>query len=151
MKRSAIFSRNNKFRYELSRIWSEQRKITFIMLNPSTGDETFDDKTIKRLIFFTKTFGYGGFYVGNIFPNINTKVKDLYLDLSHDKKKNREHVNSMIDKSESIVYAWGKTIDNPPDWIDKIVDKPLCFGFNKNGTPKHPLYLKKSTSLISFR
>ncbi len=109
MERSAIFSRNNKFRYELSRIWSEQPKITFIMLNPSVGDETFDDKTIKRLIFFTKKFGYGGFYVGNIFPNINTKVKDLYLDLSHDKKKNREHVNSMIDKSESIVYAWGNT------------------------------------------
>lgn len=121
------------------------------MLNPSVGDETFDDKTIKRLIFFTKKFGYGGFYVGNIFPNINSKVKDLYLDLSHDKKKNIEHVSSMIDKSESIVYAWGKTIDNPPDWIDKIVDKPLCFGFNKNGTPKHPLYLKKSTSLIRFR
>ncbi len=121
------------------------------MLNPSVGDETFDDKTIKRLIFFTKKFGYGGFYVGNIFPNINTKVNDLYLDLSHDKKKNREHVNSMIDKSESIVYAWGNTIDNPPDWIDKIVNKPLCFGFNKNGTPKHPLYLRKSASLISFR
>ena len=106
------------------------------MLNPSVGNETYDDKTIKRLIFFTKKFGYGGFYVGNIFPNINTKVKDLYLDLSHDKKKNREHVSSMIDKSESIVYAWGNTIDNPPDWIDKIVNKPLCFGFNKNGTPK---------------
>ena len=112
---------------------------------------SYDDKTIKRLIFFAKKFGYGGFYVGNIFPNINTKVNDLYLDLSHDKKKNRKHVGSMIDKSKSVVYAWGKTIDNPPNWIDKIVDKPLCFGFNKNGTPKHPLYLRKSTSLISFR
>ena len=121
------------------------------MLNPSVGNETYDDKTIKRLIFFTKKFGYGGFYVGNIFSNINTKVNDLYLDLSHDKKKNRKHVGSMIDKSKSVVYAWGKTIDNPPNWIDKIVDKPLCFGFNKNGTPKHPLYLRKSASLISFR
>ena len=58
------------------------------MLNPSVGNETCDDKTIKRLIFFTKKFGYGGFYVGNIFPNINTKVNDLYLDVSHDEKKN---------------------------------------------------------------
>ena len=151
MNRSAVISKNKKYRYELSRVWSESPKITFIMLNPSVGDETFDDKTIKRLIFFTKKFGYGGFYVGNIFPNINTKVSDLYLDLSHDKKKNRKYVSSMIDKSESVVYAWGKTINNPPNWIDKIVDKPLCFGFNKNGTPKHPLYLRKSTSLISFR
>ena len=121
------------------------------MLNPSVGNETYDDKTIKRLIVFAKKFGYGGFYIGNIFPNVNTKVDDLYLDLSHDKKKNRKHVSSMIGKSESVVYAWGKTIDNPPSWIDKIVAKPLCFGFNKNGTPKHPLYLSKSTSLISSR
>ena len=67
------------------------------------------------------------------------------------KRKIENMSASMIDKSESVVYAWGKTIDNPPNWIDKIVDKPLCFGFNKNGTPKHPLYLRKSTSLISFR
>ena len=121
------------------------------MLNPSVANETCDDKTIKRLIFFAKKFGYGGFYVGNIFPIINTKVNDLYLDLSHDEKKNKKYVCRMIDKSKSIVFAWGKTINNPPVWIDKIVDKPLCFGFNKNGTPKHPLYLKKSTSLVSFR
>ena len=90
MNRSAVISKNKKYRYELSRIWSESPKITFIMLNPSVGNETCDDKTIKRLIFFTKKFGYGGFYVGNIFPNINTKVNDLYLDVSHDEKKNRK-------------------------------------------------------------
>ena len=90
------------------------------MLNPSVGDETFDDKTIKRLIFFTKKFGYGGFYVGNIFPNINTKVKDLYLDLSHDKKKNRKHVNSMIDKSESVENVIFITDDAKDDWWYKI-------------------------------
>ena len=70
MNRSAVISKNKKYRYELSRIWSESPKITFIMLKgeePSVGNETCDDKTIKRLIFFTKKFGYGGFYVGNIF------------------------------------------------------------------------------------
>ena len=151
MNRSAIISEDKKYRYELSRIWSNLPKITFIMLNPSFGNEHIDDKTIKRLIFFSKKFGYGGFYIGNIFPNINTKVKDLYLDLSHDKEKNRKHVFSMIKKSICVVYAWGKTINQPPNWIDKVVDKPLCFGYNVNGTPKHPLYLKKNTTLISFR
>ena len=47
MNRSAVISKNKKYRYELSRIWSESPKITFIMLNPSLGNETYDDKTIK--------------------------------------------------------------------------------------------------------
>ena len=57
------------------------------MLNPSKADDQFDDKTIKRLIFFTKKFGFGGFYVGNLYPKITPYVNELYVDLSHNKKK----------------------------------------------------------------
>ena len=57
----------------------------------------------------------------------------------------------MIDKSSKIIFAWGKTIESTPKWIQKIVKKPFCFGLNKNGTPKHPLYLKKTTQLVRFR
>ena len=53
------------------------------MLNPSKADDQLDDKTINRLIFFTKKFGYGGFYVGNLYPKITPYVNELYVDLSH--------------------------------------------------------------------
>ena len=121
------------------------------MLNPSKADDQFDDKTIKRLIFFTKKFGYGGFYVGNLYPKITPHVRELYDDLSHNKKENKRHIRLMIDKSSKIIFAWGKTIESTPKWIQKIVEKPFCFGLNKNGTPKHPLYLKKTTQLVRFR
>jgi len=134
----------------LSRIWSDSPIITYIMLNPSKADDKDDDKTIKRLIFFSKKFGYGGFYVGNIYPKITPYINELYKNISHDKNENKKHIKSMIKKSSKVVYAWGKTIDSPPKWIQKIVEKPFCFGLNKNGTPKHPLYLKKETSLIRF-
>jgi len=55
----------------------------------------------------------------------------------------------MIEKSAKIVFAWGNCKENPL-WIENIVKAPLCFGHNKNGSPKHPLYLPKSTRLISF-
>ena len=121
------------------------------MLNPSKADDHFDDKTIKRLIFFTKKFGYGGFYVGNLYPKITPDVRELYDDLSHNKKENKKHIKSMIDKSSKIIFAWGKTIESTPKSIQKIVEKPFCFGLNKNGSPKHPLYLKKTTQLVRFR
>ena len=67
----------------LSRTWCNLPKLSYIMLNPSTADEINDDKTIKRLIYFTQKFGYGGFYVGNIYSKITPHVIELYLSLIH--------------------------------------------------------------------
>jgi len=54
-KRNAIINSSKRYRYFLSREWDKKLpKILFIMLNPSEGDETFDDKTIKRGICFAK-------------------------------------------------------------------------------------------------
>jgi len=61
LNRSASISKDKNYRYELSRIWSDSPTITYIMLNPSKADDKDDDKTIKRLIFFSRKFGYGGF------------------------------------------------------------------------------------------
>ena len=48
-----IKHKNN--RYELWRIWNNQKPlILFILLNPSTADDKNDDKTVKKLIGFTK-------------------------------------------------------------------------------------------------
>ena len=150
MYRSAIISKDKKFRYELTRKWSEMPMLTYIMLNPSKANDKVDDSTVKRLIFFSKKFGYGGFFVGNIFPKITPYIKELYKDTSHDIKKNTMHIESMINKSSKVVYAWGNSLESTPIWISKIVKNPYCFGFNKNGSPKHPLYLNGKTLLIKF-
>ena len=119
------------------------------MLNPSIANHIDDDSTVRRLNYFTKKFGFGGFYVGNVYPHITPFPKVLYsLNLTYS-KKNCFYLNSMIEKSAKIVFAWGNCKENPL-WIEHIVKAPLCFGHNKNGSPKHPLYLPKSTRLISF-
>ena len=38
--------------------------ILFILLNPSTADDKNDDKTVKKLIGFTKKYDFGGFILG---------------------------------------------------------------------------------------
>ena len=119
------------------------------MLNPSIANQFEDDSTVRRLNYFTKKFGFGGFYVGNIYPHITPSPKVLYsLNLTYS-KKNYFYLNSMIEKSAKIVFAWGNCQEKPL-WIENMVRAPLCFGHNKNGSPKHPLYLPKSTRLISF-
>ncbi|GAB6073605.1 hypothetical protein JCM15786_02620 [Nautilia lithotrophica] len=68
MQKNAIFSKNRKYRYVLSRIWDDTKeKIVFIGLNPSTADETIDDPTVRKCIAYAKKWGYVGFYMLNLF------------------------------------------------------------------------------------
>ena len=86
MEAGAIINKNK--RYSLWRIWNQDLpKILYIMLNPSIANHIEDDSTIRRLNYFTKKFGLGGFFVGNIYPQITPYPKVLYsLNPSQSKK-----------------------------------------------------------------
>ncbi len=150
ISRSADISNDKKDRFSLSRIWdSKKPKALYIMLNPSYADDESDDPTIRRLIFFSKKFKFGGFYVTNLFTQITPYPKELNLD-NNSKKKNLKIISELIKKSDLIVYAWGNLVSEPIQ-LRKLIESPLCFGINKNGTPKHPLYLRSDTKLQDFR
>ena len=150
ISRSANISNDRQERFSLSRIWdSKKPKALYIMLNPSYADDEIDDPTIKRLIFFSKKFKFGGFYVTNLFTQITPYPKELNMD-NHLKKKNLKIISELIKKSNSIVYAWGNLKNEPKEFLS-IIDNPLCFKKNLNGTPRHPLYLPSSSELESFR
>ena len=150
ISRFADISNDKKDRYSLSRIWdSKKPKALYIMLNPSYADDESDDPTIRRLIFFSKKFKFGGFYVTNLFTQITPYPKELNMD-NNSKKKNLIIISELIKKSDLIVYAWGNLVSEPMQ-LRKLIESPLCFGINKNGTPKHPLYLRSDTKLQDFR
>ena len=64
--------------------------------------------------------------------------------------KNKKLIAELVAGHKTIIYGWGAT-ENGPKWLNNIVKSPLCFNINKNGTPKHPLYLKKESTLKKFR
>ena len=150
ISRSANISNDRQERFSLSRIWDLNKpKILYIMLNPSYADDEFDDPTIRRLIFFSKKFKYGGFYVANLFTQITPYPKFLNIESSI-QKNNLKVIKDLVLKSKTIVYAWGNLVSEPRELM-KLIESPLCFGINKNGTPKHPLYLRSDTKLQDFR
>ena len=150
ISRSGDISNDKKDRFSLSRIWdSKKPKALYIMLNPSYADNESDDPTIRRLIFFSKKFKFGGFYVTNLFSQITPYPKELNMD-NKSKKKNLKIISELIKKSDLIVYAWGNLVSEPIE-LRKLIESPLCFGINKNGTPRHPLYLRSDTKLQDFR
>ena len=150
ISRAANISNDREERFSLSRTWDLKKpKVLYIMLNPSYADDKFDDPTIRRLIFFSKKFKYGGFYVANLFTQITPYPK--LLNMENDiKMKNLKVIKDLVLKSKAIVYAWGNLINEPEDFLD-IIDNPLCFKKNLNGTPRHPLYLPSNSKLMKFR
>ena len=142
MKKHAIISQDEKYRYQLSRIWDEEKpKILFIMLNPSTADADVDDPTIRRVVNFAKSWGYGGVFVGNLYAFRSTDPKGLRHTDNPIGEDNIQHIQSLLGLVEKVIYAWGNN-QREPDWLSDLVDSPYCIDVSKKGVPKHTLYLK---------
>ena len=150
MKKSAIISDCNKYRYELHREWDkDKKKVLFIMLNPSTACGVTDDLTTIRCMNFAKKWGYGGIMIGNIYPFRAKRPKDLKTWIKHSEVDvyeyyreldNENHVYDMAQQADLIVCAWGCNYkDGTPDWVEELGDLFYLELCKDNITPKHPL------------
>jgi len=142
MKKAAILSEDKRYRYQLSRIWDDAKPlILFIMLNPSTADADVDDPTIRRVIRFATSWGYGGVYVANLHAFRSTDPKALNQVDDPIGKDNVSYITTLIGMVDKVIYAWGNN-KKEPAWLSELVQTPYCIDLSKNGIPKHPLYLK---------
>ncbi|MAU58505.1 MAG: hypothetical protein CMC33_02450 [Flavobacteriaceae bacterium] len=147
----AEFSLDGHFRYSLSRIWENKLpKVLFIMLNPSIANSKKNDPTIRKIISYSKSWGFGGLYVGNLYSHISPYPKDIRLVKFDFEKKNIESIKKMQEITELTVYAWGNN-EKIPNWLKSIIKKPYYIELSKKGTPKHPLYLKQNLKYRKLR
>ena len=142
-------------RYWLRRTWDETLEaVAFVMLNPSTADAVEDDPTIRRCIGFAKAWGYGGIEVVNVYNLRATNPKELWNDADllglWTRETLAEHLDSLGLHNSDVVAAWGNhaKAEDVLDLVGALKDQFFrlqCLGTNKNGSPKHPLYLKADT------
>lgn len=162
--KSAVISDCGKYRYLLQRIIVPEvdahhpsfKKCVFIMLNPSTADAEKDDPTIKRCTSFAKRWGCTEFSVINLYAFRATNPVDM-LRLSAIEAKgsdNFEYQFSELSSADLIVAAWGKhggKKGTPEIGLLVVNNFNLkCLGRNKDGSPKHPLYIKQGKELEDF-
>lgn len=155
--REASVSDCGQYRYSLSRNWGDgQKTILFIGLNPSIADASIDDPTVRRLIGFCKQWGYDGFSVCNLFAYRATEPKDMMSAADPIGETNDEILLGLASGADKIVFCWGSLggfNDRSALLANKLKDfksKTYVFGHNKNGEPKHPLYLSYKTELRSI-
>lgn len=156
----ATMSTCTRYRYRLLRRWNDSPLACWVMLNPSTADESIDDPTIRRCISFAKEWGMGGVMVLNLFAFRATDPKQLKGIDDPIGKENDEWIVKVTDEIMGakepgrIVYAWGThgAHLHRDEEVRKLLDrhKPLCIGRNRDGSPKHPLYTAASTPPSPF-
>lgn len=148
---SAVFSECGKYRYKLSRTWAYTgTRASVIMLNPSTADESTDDATIRNLTKLLKNNGMSGMDVYNLWAIISTDPDILKRISAEDARGNNAKYLEEISMSTCIIFAWGNPGQLGNSDTERWNDYAMCFGKNKTGSPKHPLYLKGDTKLVNW-
>lgn len=148
----AEFSSCGKYRYALWRIWDKSKPLLmYIGLNPSTANQNSDDPTIRRVKNFTHKFGYGGFYMMNLYAFITPYPEELQTE-SDPIGENDNWLELIAIKCDKVVFCWG-SFKGIRQRALAVSDKfyGCALSVNADGSPGHPLYLPKSSELIEYR
>jgi hypothetical protein len=152
---AAEFSPCRRFRYTLTRIWSDAPVIAVIGLNPSTADETKDDQTIRRCTQLAKRDGYGGLVMLNLFAFRATDPADLIAAGWPVGEENLSRIISICHQSKRVVAAWGETGARCKSHVRSallVSGIPLwCWGTTVHGAPRHPSRSKRVWELVEYR
>ncbi len=154
----AVFSADRVYRYVLRRaVGLNPGRCLFIMLNPSTADESVNDPTVTRCIGFAQRWGYGILEVANIFALRSTDPRVLYIAPEPVGKLNDLWIMTLALQADRVVAGWGnhgKWKGRGAEVLGYLQDagvKVKALGHTKNGEPKHPLYILHDAELIDAR
>ena len=154
----AAFSPCKKWRYKLWRIWNPEKPYClFLMLNPSTADETKNDPTVERCQRFAHAWRYGGLHVCNIFAFRATEPKDMKAFNDPVGPGNDEAIIEIAKNAGIVVCAWGnngKHLNRSSQVVEMLKANGIDIHYLKltgHNEPGHPLYLKKTLVPQKFR
>ena len=147
---SAEISECGTYRYWLKRdaeCSPDRGTALFCMLNPSTADATQDDPTIRRLRGYAKAWRANGLIVVNLYALRSTDPRALKTHADPVGPLNDYWMRTLVRECGDVLCAWGKNADR-----SRVRDALKLFSqegarlfaldFSKDGTPKHPLYLR---------
>ena len=151
----AVLSDCGQYRYELTRRWDDGPVLEFVMLNPSTADESTNDPTIVRCIGFAKHWGYSALVVRNLYPLRATNPCALLNFSTHDWEEAQRLNSAYLDRADAdcTIAAWGAHVAALTWWATghRIARSDLfCLGTNRNGSPKHPLYVPSNRTPVRW-
>jgi hypothetical protein len=143
------------YRYSLwRRLGDSKRRVLFIMLNPSTADGAIDDPTIRRCMTLARRWGYGRLEACNLFAYRATDPRRLQQIADPVGPLNDATIARAVCHADTVVVGWG--IKGARSLRADVVTHMLrtttvcCIGTTRDGSPRHPLYVRGDSPLTPF-
>jgi hypothetical protein len=143
------------YRYRLWRHWDRDLfPVVWVMLNPSTADENFDDPTIRKCVGFARQWGYGGIEVVNLYAYRATDPKQLKKAADPGGPGNYAAI-SRVAAGRTVVCGWGRNAERGHVWrvlqtLRDVKAEIKALKINADESPMHPLYVPYVTPLVEY-
>lgn len=146
---SATADIRGDYRYSLTRVWDAALPtLTFVLLNPSTADDSQLDPTLRRCVAFAKREGFGGMMIANLyaFRSPSPKVMKAATD-----PVGPDNDLVLAGITGTVVAGWGNHA-HPSRVAQAVALLPplLALGVNGGGQPTHPLYVPGTAPLAPW-
>jgi hypothetical protein len=147
----ALFSPDRDYRYLLWRTWDALLPVVlWILLNPSTADERILDPTLRRVVAFSRAWGFGGAVVANAFGLRSTdpeRLREVEDPIGID---NDATILAAAARAGRVVVGWGvhaglRHRDEDLRRLLRPVADLWALKLTKDGVPGHPLYVAGAT------
>lgn len=153
MKQGATFSLDRVYRYRLFRMWDSTKPfVLFVGLNPSIANVHINDPTVTRCIGFSKSWGFGGLFMGNLFALVSTDPRGLRNCPDPVGLHTNMYLKKMEKQAKLTICAWGihgHYLDRHSRVLS-FLKNPHCLGVTKDNFPRHPLWTKKDLVPIPY-
>ena len=147
----ARFSRCRRWRTLLWRRWDPARPVAnFLMLNPSTADETQLDPSCTRARVYAERWGFGGLIVTNLFAWRATDPDEMKAARDPVGRGNDAAILAAAREAGLLICAWGNHgthLGRSRDVLALLRKAGIdlhVLKMNGAGEPAHPLYLSGS-------
>ena len=172
LESKASFSSCGSYRWWLERRLNNKENIMlFIGLNPSTASCSLNDPTLRRLLNFSYSWGYGSLIVVNLFARVSSSPSIIKVCSDPIGNRNDQEISKRAFQWSNNPFCdlwvgWG----NLGVWKNRNIDVlrllkinaikrsskypsargPLALGLTLKGHPRHPLYIPNRECLKTF-
>jgi hypothetical protein len=149
--KAASLSRCGHYRYLLERSWGPGAVLIFVMLNPSVADHNVDDPTLRRCMGFARREGMDGILIANLFALRSPDPVELLRASDPIGPGNARALRKIAVKAAAertpIACAWGANVslasgERAATCLSSQGAQLVCLGKTRNGSPRHPLYVR---------